>query len=575
MSAADDAQWCLDQLREQNQAALDLGRPSLADGLVVDKMLHPDLSPRLREQFEREAQEIYDRYAEGLARTQRNIEQTAATTFMSVDLGQRPLVAHLWTGQTHAVCVLGMRRLEGRGALARTASALSATVRSLRLPLLRSGNVSRMPLRAWWSSVGDHWRNASWPRPYLILFEDQLPLFIEQICGTVARAMPSYPAAPGKMSFKLSVPDVTEWIAAHPEIGAFFANLIVGYAVDGRIRPDPTVYRTMAPDHRRFAGLLRESVRYFILSHEYAHIMMGHLDTTATRRGVLPAADAESLDYSHGQEAEADSMGTMLALNACVDHAKLDHAMAFLGVGLYLDVMDMMDRAVAFLGTGNENLRQIGSHPPAAQRKRSIRRMLSIMVDAGGGDLVAEKFRTALAMEEIQAEIIRLLWERTRPVLLDLRQRGVRPARKWLIVPTETADATDTTGTTKATDNPAPAPRPASHHNVAPRQDPQRQRPEQPKPSASPDFVPTSFLVAEVWDLPSRDGLMVSGTTLEGKIRSGMTLRGDAGQPVRVLSLEFLSPRDIALGQVTVMVERTNPSPVRRDALLTAVPPSE
>jgi hypothetical protein len=81
----------------------------------------------------------------------------------------------------------------------------------------------------------------------------------------------------------------------------------------------------------------------------------------------------------------------------------------------------------------------------------------------------------------------------------------------------------------------------------------------------------TSFLVTEVWDLPSRDGLMVSGKTLTGKLRSGMTLQNSEGHKTEVLALEFLSPRDIAMGEVTIMVERTEPSPIRAEAVLTAI----
>lgn len=535
MSAADDAQWSLDQLRAQNEAAL--RTPSLADGMVADQLIHPDLSPDQREWVEREARHIFDRYAEGMAGTQRNIEKTAATTFMALDLGQRPLVGYLPTGQTHAVCILGPRRSDAQSAMAGWASALRATARSVRLPLRWSKSSPRMPLRAWGSAVGDHWRKAAAPRPYLILIEEQLPLFIEQICGIVARSLPSHPAAPGKLSFKLSVPDVTAWIADHPELGGFFVDLVLGYAVKGRVTLDTTLYRTMAANHRRFAELLRESVRYFILSHEYAHIMLGHLNTTATRRGVLPAADAESPDYSRLQESEADSIGMMLAINACIDHTQLDHSLAFLGMALYLDVMDVMDRAVALLATGNENLRQIGSHPPAAQRKRNIRHTLTLMAEASSADNMGPKFHMALGMEEIQAEIIRLLWEQARPVLVELRQRGVRPSPKWLVVPTEPAST------------PAATPTPAPQH------------------------TPTSFLVSEVWDLPTRDGLMVSGKTVMGKLSSGMVLRDEAGHSARVLSLEFLSPRDKALGEVTIMLERTTPTPAHRTALLTAVHP--
>jgi hypothetical protein len=53
----------------------------------------------------------------------------------------------------------------------------------------------------------------------------------------------------------------------------------------------------------------------------------------------------------------------------------------------------------------------------------------------------------------------------------------------------------------------------------------------------------------------------------------GMMLQNDAGHNTRVLALEFLSPRDIAAGEVTILLERTDPSPVQPQALLTATSP--
>jgi hypothetical protein len=44
---------------------------------------------------------------------------------------------------------------------------------------------------------------------------------------------------------------------------------------------------------------------------------------------------------------------------------------------------------------------------------------------------------------------------------------------------------------------------------------------------------------------------------------------------VRVLALEFLSPRDIRTGEVTITLERTTPSPVKPNAMLISVAPSQ
>ena len=79
--------------------------------------------------------------------------------------------------------------------------------------------------------------------------------------------------------------------------------------------------------------------------------------------------------------------------------------------------------------------------------------------------------------------------------------------------------------------------------------------------------------MTNVFDLDDRHGLLVTGKTLEGKVLEGMTLQDESHQQARVLGLEFLSPRDIETGEVTILVERTEPSPVRPDAVLTEIQP--
>ena len=82
----------------------------------------------------------------------------------------------------------------------------------------------------------------------------------------------------------------------------------------------------------------------------------------------------------------------------------------------------------------------------------------------------------------------------------------------------------------------------------------------------------TTFVVTHVFDLESREGLLVSGAVPQGKLQQGMLLRDDTtGARAQVLALEFLSPRDIRTGEVTILLERTSPSPARPGATLTAI----
>ena len=71
------------------------------------------------------------------------------------------------------------------------------------------------------------------------------------------------------------------------------------------------------------------------------------------------------------------------------------------------------------------------------------------------------------------------------------------------------------------------------------------------------------FLIEEVTDLRSRGGLLVSGKVLAGQISTGETLRDAVtGATARVLGVEFETPQDRTLNRITLVVERTDPTPV-------------
>ncbi|MGK8491260.1 hypothetical protein [Nocardia asiatica] len=228
---------------------------------------------------------------------------------------------------------------------------------------------------------------------------------------------------------------VAERIESDPDVLARFVDAVTGYAVTGRFDRTES-YPILPPGYLSFAIMLRKSLENFVIGHEYGHILLGHLHKTASSRGVLPIEDVGTLTYSWKQELEADFIGMVLAIN-CTDEYPVE--LSFLGISLFFDALDVMDRAVSLLETGDENVRQLGSHPPSYLRRRRLRESLEQLARADGTDEreKAERLRAALNTAEIQADIVRLLWERTRPRLLDLRERGVRPARTWRTIPKE------------------------------------------------------------------------------------------------------------------------------------------
>ena len=215
--------------------------------------------PQMRALVERMAarsvQSVDDMYSEMLAGMQDNIEKTVAARIEGTDLApRRPLISYLQTGQLNAVSML--------------------------VPGCSDA--------------------------YLVLFEDQMSLFVSKLSNAVAWAIPHGPAdANGRMEFKIGVRAVTERIEADPEVAARFADIVVAYAGKGNLAQADL--HLMPPGYFGLSSQLQISLVYFVLGHEYAHILLGHLDTTAARKGVVPpATEAEALEYSWQQEYAAD-----------------------------------------------------------------------------------------------------------------------------------------------------------------------------------------------------------------------------------------------------------------------------
>lgn len=401
MSAREEAQRFLDQLRRTEiRPGTSTARlpPDVADAIaneVAERFLRDSITPEQRQDPEtlalvkkvaaaRAKQSVADIYADTLSELQDDIETTAAARIQGLDLEPlRPLVGYLQTGQLNAICM-------------------------------------RVP------------RSSA----YLVLFEDQMPLFSVQLSEAVVWAIPHGPAeADGRLPFKFSRSSVMERIDAVPEVTQRFSESVVAYAAQGRLSYT-TRFPGLPPGYARFAEMLSTSLEYFVLGHEFAHILHGHLDTAKARTGALPISEAEIPELSWAHEFEADLLGMVLSINAGIEKQNFDSAICFAGVGLFFDALEVMDRAVALLETGDESVSQLGSHPPSELRKQRLREFWPKM---GGGDVEGDnRVRTALEMEKVQGEIVRLLWERTRPILLDLHRRGVRADLRWRPIAKET-----------------------------------------------------------------------------------------------------------------------------------------
>jgi hypothetical protein len=254
---------------------------------------------------------------------------------------------------------------------------------------------------------------------YLIVFEWQLFLFALLLSKAVARALPLRQTEDEGFSFSAQKDDIAQRIDSDKSVVYRFADVLLAYAATG----EPSRARPYLPEvhYGRLADVLRRSMELFVMGHEYAHIILGHLSSAQSTETTL--SEAEMLEYSWVQEYQADMMGSSLMIRAML-RGGMDASMSYWGCDFFFSAIDVMDKAVSVLKGEEETAVKLGSHPPTKERREMLRRVLP--------EIIGEKHANdALGLSRILEDVTDLLWQRTRPVIAEARSRGVRPAPWW------------------------------------------------------------------------------------------------------------------------------------------------
>jgi hypothetical protein len=184
--------------------------------------------------------------------------------------------------------------------------------------------------------------------------------------------------------------------------------------VKGRVTAAPQ-YNIDSP-YDRFTAILRQSMELFIMGHEYAHIILGHLENQDTKKKHLTPQDIYNILFSWDQELEADSLGLPLMLSAMGAGQKYDHLdLHYCGAELFFSGYEILERAKCIVKQGNDDWYwrggkedgRIGDHPPAERRRDNLRELMT-------KNYGEESVKTSSSVEWI----IKNLWEQTKPLLI-------------------------------------------------------------------------------------------------------------------------------------------------------------
>ena len=211
-----------------------------------------------------------------------------------------------------------------------------------------------------------------------------------------------------------------------PEVSSeYFASTLYNYVVHGNSLDEESQRLPEAPHNVFMTRHLLQAMEWFIMGHELAHLMLGHLERDST---------GNAMHDPWKREHEAD----VISLDLMLDLAKANQAgwaVNYWACHLALTLYHCLYRAIAFMQFGTfEVAWSSPTHPDPASRslhlihyvwrnKLSWRDRVRTRLGLGGTAAGWLRSMTDVTMSS--------LMEITLPLLFSAHQRGVRPSPVW------------------------------------------------------------------------------------------------------------------------------------------------
>lgn len=194
-----------------------------------------------------------------------------------------------------------------------------------------------------------------------------------------------------------------------------FCTLLFSYLTLG----NPLFTTRFIPDQENLwtAYIFAESLTLFGVAHEYAHIIMNHLDSHGQARAIGDIQVDEVIPEWEC-EFEADALGATLMIQAMSTEVNVPHA--FGGTELFFCLAAIIEQYIALVKQSETIIP--GSHPPPGLRRNTLRSTMQFDSDESR---VARKLGTSI---EIIGDT---LWSRIAPFLTALRQSGYLGLAPW------------------------------------------------------------------------------------------------------------------------------------------------
>jgi hypothetical protein len=244
---------------------------------------------------------------------------------------------------------------------------------------------------------------------FIVLFTHGLYAFAFEMAKILSFAVPV-----DSRTGRLTSWDPNDVVTRHPEMVEQFIRVLESYVVNGNMRQVPPFQ--VDDSRKNIAGALIRVMELFVVGHEYAHIMLGHLSPARVVHRTIAGIDAFEVSQNRKDEIDADQVGLAIMFPVIGN----DPEWLLLGPEALLGCMDCVERCTTLLHDGPTQEPSVefdDSHPDIETRRSYMRK--------AARQALGDDARTSIAMADGIRLTIELLWTRAEAHFVRLHAQGV------------------------------------------------------------------------------------------------------------------------------------------------------
>ena len=250
---------------------------------------------------------------------------------------------------------------------------------------------------------------------HLIILESGLFMFCDIISDVVSNFIPYMETEDGFV-FNINDDMINSKIKNQEKLLGVFKESIVAYLTSNEIAPLTSVLKDKTS--HAYSLMLSSSMKYFILGHEYSHILRNHFHKAKVVEYALGSSETK---YDWNDEYQADQDGLLIMQNTKSKERIYDLRINYLGPELFFSFIDIIEDGVVLLGNQNGKHNPRGSHPPSNLRKNMLR------------EFIEKKYGTDKIFGAFMVDkIIQSLWnDNVRPIIAENKE-NYKLSNRWI-----------------------------------------------------------------------------------------------------------------------------------------------